>query len=230
MFRHTIPLAVAALIGAALASATPAHAQYFSRSGVRFGMGPGYSAGYWPGYYSGNQPGITIGNPYSGLSVNIGYGSSWGISPYSYAYPGANLSYYYPSYYTVPSYTYVNPPYVAPSRPTESRPTYTYATPGAAGGTEESSAPPSVAPAAGYAARMTIRVPEGARLWIDNYESGQLGSIRKFESPATLEPGHTYVYTLKAAWMQDGQEVARTKRVDVQPGREVLVDMTDPTP
>jgi uncharacterized protein (TIGR03000 family) len=173
-------------------------------------MGPGYSAGY--------QPGVTIGNPSSGLSVNFGYGPTWGPSGYSYAYPS----------YVVPSYTYVNPPYVAPSYARESAPTYANARPAATGGYEESSAQPTEASAAN-AARLTVRLPEGARLWLDDYESGQTGATRKFESPATLEPGHTYFYTLKAVWMQDGQEVVRTRRVDVQPNRDVFVDMTAPT-
>jgi uncharacterized protein (TIGR03000 family) len=224
MFRRTVPLAVAALV-AVLVSTAPANAQGFFWSGARISPG-GYYNNAWDGY-SYYRPGVTLGNPSSGVSINIGVTPSWG-NPY---YRDTN----------VPNYNSVSPPYVHrwletypyPSPAPRSFTERYYSRSSADEGFEESAAPPVVSSAATAAstALMSIRVPAGARLWIDDYESGQTGSIRRFESPATLRPGRTYVYTVTASWTgPDGQPVTRARKIDVEPGREVYVDMIDYRP
>jgi uncharacterized protein (TIGR03000 family) len=75
--------------------------------------------------------------------------------------------------------------------------------------------------------RVRIRVPEGARLWVDGQATKQTGSQREFETPP-LQPGSTYQYSIKAQWSKDGQTVERTLPVRVRANRTTAVDFTAP--
>ena len=46
-----------------------------------------------------------------------------------------------------------------------------------------------------------------------------------FVSPP-LEKGQRYHYTIRASWMENGKEVSREKKVDVEPGREFTVNFS----
>lgn len=214
MTRRMVPVAAVAVLAIILAAAAPAYAQHRS-GGYHGGYYSGSHSGWYTGYpgYHGGYSGYYGAWPASSLALGIGTGPVWSYPYYAWTNPSATYSYYYPRY------TYVNPPvsYVAPSVATN---------PPVTAGYEESTVPPVAA--AAYAAQMTIRVPPGADLWIDNYRSGQTGEIRKFESPSTLEPGRTYTYTLTASWNNGDQIVNRVKKVIVEPGRNVYVDMTQP--
>lgn len=74
------------------------------------------------------------------------------------------------------------------------------------------------APAAA-AARVTVRLPEDAKLFVDNVPCAQ----RSFETPK-LEAGRDYQYTLKAELVRDGQTHTASKRIVVQAGKETAVD------
>lgn len=57
-------------------------------------------------------------------------------------------------------------------------------------------------------ARILVRVPRGAEVWIGDQKMNQTGAVRRFLSP-TLEPGVDYLYRLRARWSQDGKAVTR---------------------
>ncbi|MBI1914084.1 MAG: TIGR03000 domain-containing protein [Planctomycetes bacterium] len=51
------------------------------------------------------------------------------------------------------------------------------------------------------------------------------GTNRLFCSPP-LEPGQTYVYTIKASWPEQGRTVTHERKVQVRAGQETLADFT----
>ena len=51
------------------------------------------------------------------------------------------------------------------------------------------------------------------------------GTNRLFCSPP-LEPGQTYVYTIKASWPEQGRMVTRARKVQVRAGQETRADFT----
>jgi uncharacterized protein (TIGR03000 family) len=61
-----------------------------------------------------------------------------------------------------------------------------------------------------------------AGVWFEGQPTRQMGFDRLYISPE-LQPGN-YVYTVKASWMQNGQEVTREKKVKVRPGQGAMVD------
>jgi uncharacterized protein (TIGR03000 family) len=96
------------------------------------------------------------------------------------------------------------------------------------GGVQTQSAYPQ-APA-GTASQIIVRVPSNAKLWVDDYESQLTGPVRQLNTPATLEPGRTYRYTLKAQWIQNGQPVVQERVVSFQAGQSTEVDFARPQP
>jgi uncharacterized protein (TIGR03000 family) len=186
-------------------------------SGGYYGHNNGYYGhnGYYPSYgygvigygglyggYVGNGWGIAVGVPVGGY-YNYGYRPYYG-GGYGYSSP-----YYGGSY----SYSQSNT-YVQPSAPTTSA--YT----------PQSTLPPPTDNANANAVNMEVRVPENATLYIQGQKSDTTGTARRFVS-AALEPGRNYVYELRATWMDaNGKLVDRSKKVDVQAGAWVGVDMT----
>jgi uncharacterized protein (TIGR03000 family) len=61
-----------------------------------------------------------------------------------------------------------------------------------------------------------------AGVWFEGQPTRQMGFDRLYISPE-LQQGN-YVYTVKASWMQNGQEVTREKKVNVRPGQGAMVD------
>src|SRR5947207_3138019 len=84
--------------------------------------------------------------------------------------------------------------------------------------------PPAEAPApATGSAKLTVRVPEGAKVWLDDYESTKAGTERQFVTP-NLAAGQTYHYTVKAVWTApDGRPVTRIREVNFTAGTDVVV-------
>jgi len=87
-------------------------------------------------------------------------------------------------------------------------------------------------PARGQAAqeqnRVTLRVllpAADAKLKIDGELTKKTGEVRTFQSPP-LEPGKKYFYILEAIWEPNNYTTrTRTRRVSVEPGKEVEVDL-----
>jgi uncharacterized protein (TIGR03000 family) len=172
------------------------HANYGSRYG-------GYAYRY-PNYgYS------RYGYPYYRYGVGLGLGYPYYYNNYGYGYP-YSYGYSYPDYgsYYVPSYGAADA--FPPAASTSAYP-------------PAESAPP---PATAGSAHLTVQLPADARLWIDGQPTVQTGAVRTFETPANLDPARGYSYLLRAEWVENGQPVARERRVDFQAGGQVVVNMT----
>jgi len=206
-------LTVAALLLAPSAS----QAQYRGGwGGGRSGGWGGYNGG-WGGYNSGWGGGWRggWGGNYGGWGgYNPSYSYGWGGYNYpsysSYYYPSSSYyssGYYYPSYssgyYSYPSYT-----------------TGAYYT----SGTPSSSGYQSFYPSEGTdnnRAFVRVEVPANAEIWFEGKETKkteQGGPDRLFVTPPLENNNKEYYYEVRARWMENGQEVDRTKRVDVRPG------------
>jgi uncharacterized protein (TIGR03000 family) len=75
-------------------------------------------------------------------------------------------------------------------------------------------------------AKVVVKLPADAKLYVDGVLCPQSSPTRSFETPA-LTPGKTYAYTLKAEVVRDGQMKAETKRIEMVAGKEVNVDFGD---
>ncbi len=78
-------------------------------------------------------------------------------------------------------------------------------------------------------ARITVRLPQDARLYVDGVACPLTSSTRSFNTP-TLEPGREFYYTLRAEVVRDGQARTQSQRVVVSAGRQVTVEFRDFTP
>jgi uncharacterized protein (TIGR03000 family) len=73
-----------------------------------------------------------------------------------------------------------------------------------------------------------VLVPDpNARVSFDDTQTRQTGTERVFNTPA-LDPDKSYTYTVRATWMENGQEVTRKKDIRVQAGRDITVDFRTP--
>src|SRR5215472_962600 len=61
-------------------------------------------------------------------------------------------------------------------------------------------------------ARVTVRLPDEARLWFENTPTKSTGAVREFSSPP-LTPGMQYAYTVRATWAENGKEVTQMRHV-----------------
>jgi len=159
-----------------------------------------YGGSGWHGGYSGYGHSYGYYPHQSGLSIGFYAGPSYGYRPYSY---GSYPSYYASGYsgYYYPSPAYYGDEYV-PSDATITRSGYY--------------APSTDALAASdNRARIHVRLPADATLWVDGDATQQAGAERDFTTPP-LTPGTTYQYTLKARWMQGNDPVEKTMKVDVR--------------
>jgi uncharacterized protein (TIGR03000 family) len=72
-------------------------------------------------------------------------------------------------------------------------------------------------------ARVTVRLPAEARLWVDGVSCPLTSDTRTFVTPR-LQPGQQYAYSMRAEMVRDGQSVTQTQRVLVSAGRQVDVN------
>lgn len=79
--------------------------------------------------------------------------------------------------------------------------------------------------AAAAPAHVTVRLPENARLFVDDVPAPRTAR-GGFDTPR-LDPGKTYYYTLRAETTRDGKTRSESRRVELQAGRQVEVDFTD---
>jgi uncharacterized protein (TIGR03000 family) len=77
-------------------------------------------------------------------------------------------------------------------------------------------------------ARITVKVPADAKLFVDGRPTKQAGTVRQFVTPPTLVAGLTYQYDFRAEWPQDGQTVTRDRLVRFRIGSDLTVDLTRP--
>ena len=70
--------------------------------------------------------------------------------------------------------------------------------------------------AAGNAAKLTVDLPPGARLFVDNQPVNAAG-VKTFNTPALVK-GQAYYYTVRAELVRDGKPVSETRMVIVRAG------------
>jgi uncharacterized protein (TIGR03000 family) len=76
------------------------------------------------------------------------------------------------------------------------------------------------------AAKVTVVLPEDARLYIDDVPYPVIQEKVTFETPK-LEADRIYYYTLKAEAVRNGKVYRDSRRVDVAAGREVMVEFKE---
>jgi uncharacterized protein (TIGR03000 family) len=76
-------------------------------------------------------------------------------------------------------------------------------------------------------ARITVKLPSNAKLWVDDVNCPLTSSERSFNTPP-LAPGRQYFYTIRMEVERDGQTVSEDRRVFVAAGRQVNVDFNTP--
>jgi len=72
-------------------------------------------------------------------------------------------------------------------------------------------------------AHVIVKLPEEARLFVDETPCPLTSATRSFDTPA-LDPGQEYYYTLTAEVMRDGRAVTATRKVTVRAGEESVVE------
>jgi uncharacterized protein (TIGR03000 family) len=75
---------------------------------------------------------------------------------------------------------------------------------------------------------LNVQVPADAKVWIEGQETKQTGPSRQFVTP-TLTQGQQYTYEVKAQWNEGSQKITRTRRVPVQAGQGVTINLLQPT-
>lgn len=158
------------------------------------------------GFRGGNGWGITIGNGglrgFNGNNYGNNFGTNYGRG-YNSPFNTYGSGFYSTPYYNGSNYYYADPIVQVPA--TEIRQSY------------------YPAPVVQQSATMVVLLPRAdAQVWFDGAATSQSGMERTFVSPP-LESG-TYVYTIRARWMENGQSVQRERRLNVQSGGSVTVD------
>ncbi len=77
-----------------------------------------------------------------------------------------------------------------------------------------------------HTANVTILVPVGATLHINNQSTRQMSAVRKFITP-TLVPGKRYRYNFEATFLWYGEEITKKKSIIVQAGQNLRVDLME---
>ncbi len=72
-------------------------------------------------------------------------------------------------------------------------------------------------------ARVTLVIPDGARLFVNDVAVEVNPAARTFETPQ-LEPGRLYHYVFRAEMPGDGQMIKDVQRVEVAAGKQVTVE------
>lgn len=68
---------------------------------------------------------------------------------------------------------------------------------------------------------LTLRVPEGAKVWIEGQPTAKEGAVREFLTSA-LHAGETWEgYEVKVAMVVDGRSIKTTKRIDLVGGKAI---------
>jgi uncharacterized protein (TIGR03000 family) len=88
---------------------------------------------------------------------------------------------------------------------------------------DSSSDKPSVSPEGYQKAFLEIQVPADAEIWLDGYKATQVGTVRKFSTPA-LKPGVPFAYDVRVRWTENGSPVEETRKVVVQAGERTRVE------
>jgi len=94
---------------------------------------------------------------------------------------------------------------------------------GSSSSSSASPSAPSVAVPASAAARLEVKLPVNARLWIEGKEIEKLSTSFSLTSPP-LETGYNYTYHLRIQWTDNGVQVTRERAVPIHAGESVTID------
>jgi uncharacterized protein (TIGR03000 family) len=75
-------------------------------------------------------------------------------------------------------------------------------------------------------AKVTVRVPQDAKVYVDGVVCPIESGKSTFETPK-LQAGRQYFYTIKAEMVRDGQNVSESRRVIVQAGKSTSVEFKE---
>ncbi len=226
-------LGFAAAVWAALPSQVLAHGGGGGHGGGGHGgFGGGHYGGHYGGYGGHHYGGYGYGRygyggyGYGGLGL-FGLGG-WGLG---YPYYGAGLSLYQNGYgYGYPGYYGYGSGYGYSGYPGSYGGSYGgYYSPGYLGNSY--AAPQSLDPLQSPANRpvhLTVRVPAGAEIYLEDAPTTQKGTVREFVSPP-LEPGN-YTYDIRATWTESGRRHEETRHLTVHPGDDVNVTFPNTPP
>ena len=84
---------------------------------------------------------------------------------------------------------------------------------------------PAAKPASADRARITVKLPPGATLFVDDKPSGKPEAVREFATPP-LPPGQEFAYLMKAERMVGGRPETQTQKVTFRAGEILTVDFT----
>jgi uncharacterized protein (TIGR03000 family) len=78
-------------------------------------------------------------------------------------------------------------------------------------------------------AKVTVRLPADAKLFVDNIACPLTSGTRQFQTP-NLTPNKKFFYDLRVEVVRDGQTVSQTQRVVVEAGQDVTATFANMTP
>ncbi len=84
---------------------------------------------------------------------------------------------------------------------------------------------PAPTPAADARATLTVKLPAGATLFVDDRRSPSADAVRTFSTPP-LPPGKEFAYLMKAEIVRNGRPESLLQRVPFRAGERVTVDFT----
>jgi uncharacterized protein (TIGR03000 family) len=74
-------------------------------------------------------------------------------------------------------------------------------------------------------ATITVRLPAGATLYVDERKSSSTEAVRSFSTPP-LPAGKEFAYLMKAEVLRDGRPEALIQKVPFRAGERITVDFT----
>jgi uncharacterized protein (TIGR03000 family) len=74
-----------------------------------------------------------------------------------------------------------------------------------------------------------VRVPANAKVWFDDNETEQTGTLRQFVSPP-VTPGSDYTYRIRARWKQGEAEATQSRLITFHAGERISVVFPEPVP
>jgi uncharacterized protein (TIGR03000 family) len=72
-------------------------------------------------------------------------------------------------------------------------------------------------------ARIRVRLPANAQVFINGEKTTSTGTIREYETPE-LNPERVYTYLVRATWVEDGITVEKRLRVRALSGNRVTIN------
>lgn len=74
-------------------------------------------------------------------------------------------------------------------------------------------------------AKIVVKLPPGATLFVDGKRNERTDSVREFTTPA-LRAGKEYSYVMKAEWRRNGQPESQEQKIEFRGGEQLTVDFT----